>query len=72
MLCEKVYHIEDLLRHSVYPEYDWLPQYFVGTKRPKFINVIEKLKELDWKITHQVMHEKVWLITMQTDQFTRG
>lgn len=66
MLVEKLYHVEDLLKLAVYPEYQWIPQFFVGQSRPKFIVIIEKLKELGWHISHQVMGEKVWLVTMET------
>ena len=68
-LVEKIFHLEDLLKFAEYPEYSWIPQFFIGNYRPKFLNIIEKLKELGWEITHQVMNEKVWLVTMETDQF---
>ena len=69
MLVEKIYHIEDLLKFTEYPDYHWIPTYFIGNKRPKFIIILEKLKVLGWNITHQVMGEKTWLVTMETTQF---
>jgi hypothetical protein len=65
LLVEQLYHIDKLLNHSLYPDYVWIPEYFIGNKRPKVTIVVEKLKTLGWKITSQCMNEKILLITME-------
>jgi hypothetical protein len=67
MLVEKLYHHELLLIPHMYPEYTWIPEFFIGNKRPKAIGVIDKLKSLGWKITHQTMNTADWLITFEKE-----
>lgn len=68
LLVEGLYHHESLLYSKHYKEYGWISELFVGERRPKIIWVIDKLKRLSWKITHQTMNEKTWLITFERDE----
>lgn len=65
MLVEKLIHLDKLLQPRLYPEYNWIPECFIGNKRPKVTEVVEKFKSLEWKITMQSMTETVLLITME-------
>ena len=67
-LVEKLYHLEELLKQTEYPAYEWISHHFIGKNRPKFMFVVEKLKSLQWKMTHQVTTPKYWLITMEINK----
>ena len=68
MLVENLFHPECLLHSTNYKEYGWISEHFVGDRRPKILWVIDKLKSLSWKMTHQTMNEKTWMITFERDE----